>query len=370
MNFDFSDEQKELRDLARRFLKDQCGPEIVRGVLEGAAPYDGTLWKGVIEQGWTATALPEEYGGIGIGYLELCVIAEELGRVTAPIPFSSSVYLASEALLLAGSDEQKSKYLSPIGSGETIATVALAEGAGDLSPDGIATAFQSGALKGTKIAVPDGDVASIAIVLARGAKGPALALVDLTQPGVKREAVKTVDPTRSHATIQFDAAKAEPLGADGAGWEIARHVMDRAAVLFAFEQLGGATAAMEMARNYAIERYAFGRPIGSFQAIKHRMADMFVKNELARSNCYHAAWALSTDAPELPVAAASARVAATEAYHFASKENIQVHGGMGFTWEADCQFHYRRARLLGLNLGGVQAWKDRLVGALEAGAVA
>ncbi len=370
MNFDFSDDQKELRDLARRFLKEQCGPEVVRGVLEGAAPYDGTLWKGVIEQGWTATALPEEFGGIGMGYLELCVIAEELGRVTAPIPLSSSVYLASEALLLAGSEAQKSKYLTAIGSGEAIGTVALAESAGDLAPSDIATTFKGGALNGKKIAVPDGDVASFAAVLAKGAKGPVLALVDLTQPSVKREAVKTVDPTRSHATITFKNAKAEALGEDGAGWDLAQRVLDRAAVLFAFEQLGGATAAMEMGRNYGIERYAFGRPIGSFQAIKHRLADMFVKNELARSNCYYAAWALSTDAPELPVAAASARVAASEAYHFASKENIQVHGGMGFTWEADCQFHYRRARLLGLNLGGVQAWKDRLVNALEAGAVA
>ena len=225
-------------------------------------------------------------------------------------------------------------------------------------------------MTGTKIAVPDGDVASFAIVLARDNDGFSLALVDLTQPSVKREAVKTVDPTRSHATITFSNAKADRLGDAGGGWDLAQRVLDRAAVLFAFEQLGGATAAMEMARNYGIERYAFGRPIGSFQAIKHRLADIFVKNELARSNCYYAAWALSSDAPELPVAAASARVAATEAYHFASKENIQIHGGMGFTWEADCQFHYRRARLLGLNLGGVPEWKDRLVGALETGAVA
>jgi len=370
MNFDFSDEQKELRDLARRFLKDQCPPEVVRGVLEGAAPYDGKLWQGVVEQGWTATALPEEYGGIGFGYLELCVIAEELGRVTAPIPFSSSVYLASEALLLAGSNEQKSKYLPAIASGEAIGTVALAEGAGNLSPDSIAATFSGGKLNGTKIAVPDGDVAAFAVVLAKDGNGTSLALVDLSQGGVSRQAVKTVDPTRSHATITIKDAAAEPLGDAGDGWTIAQRVLDRAAVLFAFEQLGGATAAMEMGRNYGIERYAFGRPIGSFQTIKHRLADMFVKNELARSNCYFAAWALSTDAPDLPVAAASARVAATDAYHFASKENIQVHGGMGFTWEADCQFHYRRARLLGLNIGGAPQWKDRLVGALEAGAVA
>jgi alkylation response protein AidB-like acyl-CoA dehydrogenase len=370
MNFDFSDEQKELRDLSRRFLKDQCPPEVVRGVLEGAAPYDGKLWQGVVEQGWTATALPERYGGIGFGYLELCVIAEELGRVTAPIPFSSSVYLASEALLLAGSDDQKSTYLSAIASGESIGTVALAEGPGTLSPKSVAATFDGGKLNGMKIAVPDGDVASFAIVLAKSGGGLSLALVDLAQDGVSRGAVKTVDPTRSHATITFSDASAEPLGAAGDGWDQTQRVLNRAAVLVAFEQLGGATAAMEMARSFGIERYAFGRPIGSFQAIKHRLADMFVKNELARSNCYFAAWALSTDAPDLPVAAASARVAATDAYHFASKENLQIHGGMGFTWEADCQFHYRRSRLLGLSLGGAPEWKDRLVSALEAGAVA
>jgi hypothetical protein len=370
MNFDFSEEQKELRDHTRRYLKDRCAWPVVRGVLEGAAPYDGALWAGAAEMGWTATALPETYGGIGLGYVDLCVIAEELGRVVAPIPFSSSVYLAAEALLLAGSEAQKSAHLPKIASGEIIGTFAAVERAGNLAMNGIQTEFSNGRLTGTKIAVPDGDVAAFAVVLAQSAGGPVWTLADLTKTGISREAVKTVDPTRSHARISFNAAAAEPLGGAGKGWDLTQRLLDRAAVLFAFEQLGGATAAMEMARNYAIERYAFGRAIGSFQAIKHRMADMFVKNELARSNCYYAAWALLTNAPELAAAAASARVAASEAYHFASKENVQIHGGMGFTWEADCQFHYRRSRLLGLNLGGAPAWKERLVTALEAGAVA
>ncbi len=370
MNFDFSEEQKELRDHARRFLKDQCPWPVVRGVLEGAAPYDGGLWAGVAENGWTATALPEAYGGIGLGYVDLCVIAEELGRVVAPIPFSSTVYLAAEALLLSGDEANQSEYLPKIATGEIVGTFAAAERAGNLTPENIETQFASNRLTGTKIAVPDGDVATIAVVLAQSPRGPLWTLVDLTKGGVTREAVKTVDPSRSHATITFDGAPAEPLGAPGKGWELTQKLLDRAAVLFAFEQLGGATSAMEMARSYAIERYAFGRPIGSFQAIKVRMADMFVKIELARSNCYYAAWALSTNAKELPLAAASARVAATDAYHFASKENIQVHGGMGFTWEADCQFHYRRSRLLALNLGGAPEWKEKLVTALEAGAVA
>ncbi len=370
MNFDFSEEQKELRDHARRYLKDRCPWTVVRGVLEGVAPYSGDLWAGVAENGWTATALPEAYGGIGLGYVDLCVIAEELGRVTAPIPFSSTVYLAAEALLLSGDEAIQSDYLPKIAAGEIIGTFALAEGAGALAMDKIQTQFANNRLTGTKIAVPDGDTATFAVVLAQSSRGPSWVLVDLTKGGVTREAVKTVDPTRSHAKLTFDGAQAEPLGGPGKGWELTQRLFDRAAVLFAFEQLGGATSAMEMARNYAIERYAFGRAIGSFQAIKHRLADMFVKIELARSNCYFAAWALSINAPELPLAAASARVAASDAYHFASKENIQIHGGMGFTWEADCQFHYRRSRLLGLNLGGAPEWKDRLVTALEKGAVA
>lgn len=370
MNFDFSEEQKELRDHTRRYLKDKCPWPVVRGVLEGAAPYDGALWAGVAENGYTATALPEAYGGIGMGYVELCVIAEELGRVAAPIPFSSSVYLAAEALLLAGSDAQKAAHLPKIASGEIVGTFAGVERAGSFTVDSIQTELSNGRVNGTKIAVPDGDVASFAVVLAKSAGGPVWALVDLTKSGVSREAVKTVDPSRSHAKIVFKDAAAETLGAAGKGWDLTQRLLDRAAVLFAFEQLGGATATMEMARNYSIERYAFGRAIGSFQAIKHRMADMFVKNELARSNCYYAAWALLTNSPELPAAAASARVAASEAYHFATKENIQIHGGMGFTWEADCQFHYRRSRLLGLNIGSAPAWKEKLVSALEAGAVA
>jgi len=173
----------------------------------------------------------------------------------------------------------------------------------------------------------------------------------------------TVDPTRSHARLAFDGVAAEPLGT--AGTALLERVLDRAAVLVAFEQVGGAQAALDMAREYATGRFAFGRPIASFQAIKHKLVDMYVGVELARSNAYYAAWALSTDAAELPVAAAAARVSATEAYFHAAKENIQTHGGMGFTWEFDCHLHYRRAKLTGLGLGSARRWKDLLITRLE-----
>ena len=190
-------------------------------------------------------------------------------------------------------------------------------------------------------------------------------LVDLTQRNVKCTPVSTLDPTRSHASITFRSADAELLGAEGEGWALTQKLLDRAAILFAWEQIGGAEAALNQAKEYALGRYAFGRPIASYQAIKHKLATAYIKNTLARSNCYYGAWALNTNAAELALAAATARVSATQAYYFASKENIQTHGGMGFTWEFDCQFHYRRSKLLSVNIGSEGAWQDRLITAVE-----
>ena len=370
MNFDFSADQKALREQARKFLGEHASPTRVRRILDGAAPYDAELWRGMGEMGWMGTAIPESHGGAGFGYLELCVIAEELGRSLAPTPFSSTIYLATEALLLAGSEAQKKRWLPRITQGAAIGCVALAEGPQVPTPANLTTRADGSRLSGTKVPVADGDVADFSIVLARQGDGRAgLFLVELTGPGVSRTSVATVDPTRSHACLAFDGAAAEPLGAPGQGWPLLERVLDRAAVLVAFEQLGGAQAALDMAREYALGRFAFGRQIASFQAIKHKLADMYVAVELARSNAYYGAWALAKDARELPVAAAAARVAASEAYYQAAKENIQIHGGMGFTWEFDCHLHYRRAKLTGLMLGSVRRWKDLLITRLETGAV-
>jgi hypothetical protein len=368
VNFDFSPDQKALRDQARKFLAEHASSVRVRRILDTDEPYDRELWRGVAEMGWTGTAIPETYSGAGFGYLELCVIAEELGRSVAPIPFSSTVYLVAEALLLAGSDAQKRKWLPRIASGEVVGCLALAEGAGAPTPRTIKTRAAAGRISGIKAPVADGDVADVAVVAAHtdGAKDLALFLVDLGDRGVARTTLATVDPTRSHARLAFDGATAEPLGSGNAGADLLERVLDRAAVLVAFEQVGGAQAALDMAREYAMGRFAFGRPIASFQAIKHKLVDMYVGVELARSNAYYAAWALSTDAAELPVAAATARIAATEAYFHAAKENIQTHGGMGFTWEFDCHLHYRRAKLTGLGLGSARRWKDLLITRLEA----
>src|SRR3954464_8359399 len=366
MNFDFSDDQKQLRDEARKYLAEHSSPKAVREVLDGKAPYDKELWKGLAEMGFLGVAIPETYGGAGAGHLELCVIAEEIGRALAPVPFSSTVYLAAEALMLAGSDAQKQAWLPRIASGEAIGTLALFEGSGNPSPKSIKLEAKNGVLNGVKKPVADGAIADFVVVAARtastGRDGDiSLFLVDVKSGGVEAKALTNVDPSRGQAELTFNNCKAEPLGASGEGWSILSQVLDRAAVLIAFEQVGGADRALEMGRDYALDRIAFGRPIGSFQAVKHMLADMYVSATLARSNCYYGAWALSTNASELPEAAAAARISATQAFQHCSKNNIQVHGGMGFTWEFDCHLYYRRSNAMALSLGSLSYWEDALI---------
>jgi alkylation response protein AidB-like acyl-CoA dehydrogenase len=243
--------------------------------------------------------------------------------------------------------------------------LALAEGTGNPDPAHVRSRAIGGRLAGSKWPVMDGNVADFAIVVARDDAGEiALFAADLTASGVSRRPLTTVDPSRDHARIDFAGAEVERLGPD-CGWPLVQRLLERAAIMVAFEQVGGADASLEMARNYALERYAFGRPIGSFQAIKHKLADVYVAIELARSNAYYGAWALSAEAAELPLAAATARVSATEAFHLASKENIQTHGGIGFTWDVDCHLYYRRSKQLALVLGSAPGWKHRLVELLE-----
>ena len=247
MNFDFSDEQKQMRDEARKFLAEKCPPKAVRAVLDGKASYDRELWKGLAEMGFLGVAIPEAYGGAGAGHLELCVIAEEMGRALAPVPFSSTVYLAAEAILLAGSEAQKQKWLPLIASGEAIGTLALFEGKGNPSPKAIKLSASGGTLSGVKKPVPDGAIADFAVVAARtGSSGRdtdiSLFLVDLKAEGVEAKALTNVDPSRGQAELTFKNCKAEPLGTANEGWSIVSQVLDRAAVLMAFEQVGGAGA--------------------------------------------------------------------------------------------------------------------------------
>ena len=246
MNFEFSTEQKMLGEQAHKFLQENCSSREVRKILDSPEPYHQELWRGTAKLGWMGTAIPESYGGLGAGYLELCVLAEELGRALAPIPFSSSVYLAAEALLLAGTDAQKQRWLPRLASGEAIGTLAIAEGSGSASLKSIQTRASKNRLSGTKLPVPDGDRADVAIVVARPANDQpaALYLVELGAVGVTREPVESIDPTRSQAQIRFDGTPAEPLGNETAGEALLSRLYNRAAILFAFEQLGGAQRAL------------------------------------------------------------------------------------------------------------------------------
>lgn len=366
MNFDFSEEQKLLQTTARDYLEDRAPLGLARSVLESPAPMSRELWEGAAELGWLGAAIPEGYGGAGFGPAELVLIAEELGRALAPIPFVTSAAVA-DAILTAGTDEQRRRHLPGFAAGERIGALALAEARGVVRPESVrARRRRDGTLAGAKIGVADGAAANLALVLAREDSGRlALVLAELGEAA--RTVDESIDPSRPSAGFTFDGTPAEPLG-DGAedGWNLIRRVLDRAAVAQAFEQLGTAQRAFDLTREQILDRHAFGRPIGSFQAVKHRMADLYAALEIARSNCYFAAWALANDDPGLPLAACAARVAATDACHLASVEMVQLFGGAGFTWDLDCHLFYRRAQCLALALGPPGEWRDRLVDRLAA----
>lgn len=352
MNFEFSKDQQLIGEQANDFLQKECSNDVVRRVLDGPANYDEELWKKIAELGWLGVTIPEEYGGLSMSYLDLAVIAEAMGRALAPVPFSTSVYLATEFLLAAGSEEQKQQWLPKLASGEVIGTAAI---------NGTLTFNADGAITGQLKLVPDAAVADFCIVPVQKGDDVTLCLVELKQTGVEILPVTPIDLTRSFADVVFSDTKAERLGASDDATAVIEAVVQRAAVLYAWEQIGGSDATLQQARDYAMERFAFGRPIASYQAIKHKLAQAYVKNTLARSNSYYAIWALDSNSPELALAASIARVSAIQAYYYSSKENIQTHGGMGFTWEFDCHLHYRRAKSLSLVVGGENSWKKRLI---------
>ena len=377
MDFDFSSEEKMVRDQVDRYLMNNCENGVFRSVLEGEGAYSEDVWRGLVEMGVPGTAISAEYGGVGAGYSTLCLVAEQLGAYLAPTPFSSSIYLAAEAIQLFGSEDQKQTWLPKLAAGEVIGTLAVTESTQESAEDNIQVSCSDGKLSGRKLIVPHAGIADLFVVVARDiSAGVNLYLVDLgdaigdSPDSVSVTPIDTVDNTMNSCSVEFANTPCELLGASGEGWRQLKVVYDRAAVLIAFEQIGGARKALDMAVDYAKGRFAFGRPIGSFQALKHMMADMYVALKLAESNCYYAAWALSTDSVELPLAAATARVSATQAYQLCARDNIQVHGGMGFTWEFDCHLYYRRSNYLTLMLGGLSTWEDKLIHALPSGKAA
>ncbi len=372
MNFAFSEEQELLRETARRFLEQKAPSEVVRKLMETEDGYEPALWREIAQLGWQGMAIPEEYGGAGYSFLELVVLMEELGRSLLPAPFLSSVVMAAQVLLDAGRDDQKQEYLPGIASGERLATVAFTEPAGRWDEAGVtATARRAdGAwvLDGVKSFVLDGHIADTLIVAARSEpEGITLFLVPADAEGLQRRRLETMDMTRKLAEITCRGVRvpeAAVLGPVGGGWPVLEKMQMMAVVALAAEQVGGAQRCLEMAVDYAKVRVQFGRPIGSFQAIKHKCADMLVRVESAKSAAYYAGWAAAEDNEELPVVAPLAKSYCSEAYFFVAAENIQVHGGIGFTWEHDAHLYFKRAKSSELLFGDPAYHREILAGRL------
>jgi alkylation response protein AidB-like acyl-CoA dehydrogenase len=356
MNFAFSDEQEELRASVRRFLSEKSPETEVRRLMDTTEGYDPAVWSQMADQlGLQSLTIPEEFGGSGFTYVELLVVLEEMGAALLCAPFFSSVALAANALLTSGDDEAKKSYLPGIASGETIATLAITEDNGKWDFSGIeCKAEQKGdgwVLNGHKMFVLDGHVANLIIVAARSARGVSLFAVQGDAAGLTRTALPTMDQTRKQTRLEFSDTPAVLVGTDGDAQPGLSKTLDLAAVALAAEQVGGAQHVLDASVDYAKTRIQFGRPIGSFQAIKHKCADMLLEVESAKSAAYYAAWAAAEDSDELPVVASLAKSYCSEAYFHAASENIQIHGGIGFTWEHPAHLYFKRAKSSELLLG-------------------
>ena len=360
MDFHLSDEQAMLRDGARRFLEEQCSTDQVRAVMDSDAGYDPDLWRAMADQGWTAMHIPEAYGGAGFSFAETAILLHEMGRSLAPVPYLSSVVLAAEAIMRAGSDEQKGRWLPGIASGDLIATLAVAEPDGGWDEADVATAAEPAGdgytLTGTKAFVTDAGAADLIVVAARHDNRVGLYVVAADDVTVER--VVSLDSTRPLGTLDLNGAPAERLASGS--WDVLQQVFDVGAVALAAEQVGGIERVLEMAVQYAKDRKQFGRPIGSFQAIKHMCADMLLSLESARSAAGFAVWALATGSDEFELAAALAKAHCSQAYFRVAADNIQLHGGIGFTWEHDAHLYFKRAKSTELLLGAPASQRNRL----------
>ena len=357
MEFSFSEEQDELRRTARRFLEVASSTERVRAAMETERGYDPEVWEQLAaELGWTALTIPEEYGGLGMSYLDLHPLMEEMGRALLCSPFFSTICLGANALLLGGSEEHKEKYLAEIAAGDLTATLAFTEPNGLWDANGIEATYEKDGnelvLTGKKHYVVDGHTADLLIIAARtagsrGSEGVSLFLVPGDSQGLVRTWLPTVDQTRRLASLSLEGLRlpnSALLGTEGQGWRVCERVLDLANTALAAEQVGGAEACLDMAVEYAKVRKQFGRPIGSFQAIKHTCADMLTRLESARSAAFYASALAAQGHPHLPEAVAAAKAFCSDAFFQCAGDNLQVHGGIGFTWEGDAHLFLKRAK--------------------------
>ncbi|MDE3082048.1 MAG: acyl-CoA/acyl-ACP dehydrogenase [Acidobacteriota bacterium] len=356
MNFGFSEEQEELRKMVRRFLDEKSPETEVRRLMATDEGYDPAVWAQMAnELALQGLGIPEEYGGQGYGPVELYVVFEEMGASLLCAPYFSSVALAANAILQVGSDADKATYLPGIASGEVIATLALTDDAGgwDLSAtSATATATADGwRVSGVRNYVTDGSLASLILVPAMTDSGLSLFAVAGDAPGLTKEALPTMDQTRKQSRLELAAVPGALVGVEGGALSGLVTTTQIAAAALAAEQVGGAQRVLNNAVEYAKTRIQFGRPIGSFQAIKHKCADMLLDVESAKSAAYYAAWAAQEVNDELPVAASLAKSFCSEAYFHCAAENIQIHGGIGFTWEHHAHLYFKRAKSSELFLG-------------------
>ena len=355
MTFAFTDEQNELRSTAARFLEEKSSSEKVRELMETENGFEEATWKQIADLGWLGMSIPEEYGGVGFGAVETMVLMEEMGKKLFCAPFFSSIILGANAILNAATEDQKKELLPGISEGTTRAALAFVEPNGKWELEGIELeAAESGGnwtLTGSKSYVVDGHTATLLIIAAKTGGDVSLFTVDPDAEGVTRTALQTLDMTRKQAKIDFANTPAKLLGEKGKGAEALTRTLDQAAALLSAEMVGGAQACLDASTTYAKERYQFGRPIGSFQAIKHKCANMLMEVEMSRSAAYYAGWAAAEDPEELSLAASLAKAYCSDAFFHAAAENIQIHGGIGFTWEHDAHLYFRRAKSSEIYLG-------------------
>jgi alkylation response protein AidB-like acyl-CoA dehydrogenase len=365
MNFAFTEEQEELRKTVRAFMESKSPETAVRELMETEDGFDEAVWKQAAEQlGLQGLAIPEEYGGSGYSFIELGIVLEEMGRALFTAPFFSTVVMAGTTLLHSGDENAKKAYLPGIASGETIATLAVTEPNGKWDESGIeATATKSGdgyVINGTKSFVIDGHLANLLIVAAKAPGGTSLFAVEGDAEGLTRTSLSTMDQTRKQAKLEFNNTPAKLIANEGDGSKILDRVFDLIVIGLAAEQVGGAQKVLEMAVEYAKVRVQFGRPIGSFQAIKHKCADMLLEVESAKSAAYYGLWCASELNDELPSVASLAKAYCSEAYFHAAAENIQIHGGIGFTWEHPAHLYFKRAKSSELLFGDPTYHREKL----------
>jgi alkylation response protein AidB-like acyl-CoA dehydrogenase len=373
MNFGFNEEQELLRSTARKFFDNECASDTVRKLMDGPEGMSPGLWRKIAEQGWTGLIFADEHGGMGLGFVDLVVLMEEMGRSVVPGPFFSTVLLGGLAIREAGSDAQKKAWLSRISSGEARATLAWMEPSAELGAGGITlqAANKGGGfiLNGTKLFVHDAHTADAIVVAARTSSGQnpedgvSLFLVSKDTPGLSVTLLPTMDQTRKLCEVGFKdvVLGAEALmGQAGSGWAPLARVIDRATVALCAEMCGGAQKVLEMTVEYAKIRQAFGRPIGSYQGVKHKAADMLVDVENSKSITYYAAWAMDEGVPEGPLAVSMAKAYVSDAYRRVAGAGIQLHGGIGFTWEHDLHLYFKRAKGSEFTFGDATWHRERV----------